>query len=158
MEKIGKIMSVIEMTIDSIIYQNLEHLLEKNGISEKACATDCGLNLNYFVNYRKKRTKHFKIHDLFKLADYFEVDITYLFEYKNTRDEFFMPKYKLRQRDEKMLLAAFRRLDPVGRILVADAIHAEIENSKLRRKQELEKKRNPELFSQNYCKGTQNML
>ena len=123
------------MNVDSIIYRNLEHMLEKNGITEKQCATDCGLNLNYFVNYRKKRTKHFKIHDLVKLADYFEVDINYLCDFKNTRDEFFVPNYKLRQRDEKMLLAAFKRLDPVGRILVADAINAEIENSKLRRKQ-----------------------
>jgi len=123
------------MNVDSIIYRNLEHMLEKNGITEKQCATDCGLNLNYFVNYRKKRTKHFKIHDLVKLADYFEVDISYLCDFKNTRDEFFVPNYKLRQRDEKMLLAAFKRLDPVGRILVADAINAELENSKLRRKQ-----------------------
>ena len=134
LEKNGNILSVIEMNIDSIIYKNLEHLLEKNGISEKDCATDCGLNLNYFVNYRKNRTKHFKIHDLVKLADYFEVDINYLCDYKNTRDKFFAPSYKLRQRDEKMLLAAFKKLDPVGRILVTDAINAEIENSKERRK------------------------
>lgn len=139
MEKIGKIVSVIKMNVDSIIYRNLEHLLEKNGITEKRCAIDCGLNLNYFVNYRKKRTKHFKIHDLVKIADYFEVDISYLCDFKNTREEFFVPNYKLRQRDEKMLLAAFKRLDPVGRILVADAINAEIENSKQRRKQESKK-------------------
>jgi len=133
LEKNGNIVSVIKMNVDSIIYRNLEHLLEKNGITEKDCAIDCGLNLNYFVNYRKKRTKHFKIHDLVKLADYFEVDISYLCDFKNTRDEFFAPNYRLRQRDEKMLLAAFKRLDPVGRILVADAINAEIENSKRRR-------------------------
>ena len=123
------------MNVDSIIYQNLEHLLEKNGITERECVIDCGLNLNFFVNYRKKRTKHFKIHDLVKLAEFFDADIGYLCNFKNTRDEFFVPKYKLRQRDEKMLLAAFRRLDPVGRIVVADAINAEIENSKLRKKQ-----------------------
>ena len=123
------------MNIDSIVYQNLEHLLEKNGITERQCATTCGLNLNYFVNYRKKRTKHFKIHDLMILADFFDVDMNYLCSFKNARDEFFVPKYKLKQRDEKMLLAAFRRLDPVGRIMVADAINAEIENSKLRAKQ-----------------------
>ena len=123
------------MNIDSIVYQNLEHLLEKNGITERQCATTCGLNLNYFVNYRKKRTKHFKLHDLMILADFFDVDMNYLCSFKNARDEFFVPKYKLKQRDEKMLLAAFRRLDPVGRIMVADAINAEIENSKLRAKQ-----------------------
>lgn len=135
LEKNGNILSVIKMNVDSIIYRNLEHLLEKNGITEKQCATDCGLNLNYFVNYRKKRTKHFKVHDLVKLAEYFEVDISYLCSFKNTRDEFFTPSYKLRQRDEKMLLAAFKRLDPVGRIVVSDAISAEIENSKLRRRE-----------------------
>ncbi|MBR0276871.1 MAG: hypothetical protein IJQ50_00200 [Clostridia bacterium] len=118
-----------------MIYQNLEHLLDKNGITERQCVISCGLNLNYFVNYRKKRTKHFKIHDLMILADFFDVDINYLCDYKNSRDEFFVPKYKLKQRDEKMLLSAFRRLDPVGRILVADAINKEIENSKLRLKE-----------------------
>lgn len=123
------------MNIDSVIYQNLEHLLDKNGITERQCVISCGLNLNYFVNYRKKRTKHFKIHDLMILADFFDVDINYLCDYKNSRDEFFVPKYKLKQRDEKMLLSAFRRLDPVGRILVADAINKEIENSKLRLKE-----------------------
>ena len=123
------------MNIDSVIYQNLEHLLDKNGITERQCVISCGLNLNYFVNYRKKRTKHFKIHDLMVLADFFDVDINYLCDYKNSRDEFFVPKYKLKQRDEKMLLSAFRRLDPVGRILVADAINKEIENSKLRLKE-----------------------
>ena len=101
-------MSVIKMNVDSIIYRNLEHLLEKNGITEKQCATDCGLNLNYFVNYRKKRTKHFKIHDLVKLASYFEVDINYLCDFKNTRDDFFVPNYKLRRQDEKMMLATFK--------------------------------------------------
>ena len=124
------------MNVDSIIYRNLEHLLEKNGITERQCVISCGLNLNFFVNYRKKRTKHFKIHDLAKLADFFDVDIGYLCDFRNTRDEFFVPMYKLKQRDEKMLLAAFRRLDPVGRIVVADAISAEIENSKKRQKQE----------------------
>ena len=69
------------------------------------------------------------------LADFFGVDIGYLCSYKNSRDEFFVPKYKMKQRDEKMLLAAFKRLDPVGRIIVADAINAEIANSKLRNKQ-----------------------
>ena len=123
------------MNIDSVIYQNLEHLLDKNGITERQCVISCGLNLNYFVNYRKKRTKHFKIHDLMILADFFDVDINYLCDYKNSRDEFFVPKYKLKQRDEKMLLSAFRRLDPVGRILVADAINKEIENSKIRLKE-----------------------
>lgn len=123
------------MNVDSVIFQNLEHLLEKNGITERQCVISCGLNLNYFANYRKKRTKHFKIHDLMVLADFFDVDINYLCNYKNSRDEFFVPKYKLKQRDEKMLLAAFRRLDPVGRILVADAINAEIENSRKRLKE-----------------------
>ncbi|MCR4719853.1 MAG: hypothetical protein K5768_09520 [Firmicutes bacterium] len=123
------------MNVDSIIYQNLEHLLEKNGITERQCVVTCGLNLNYFVNYRKGRTKHFKIHDLMVLADFFDVDINYLCSFKNTRDEFFVPKYKLKQCDEKMLLAAFKRLDAVGRIIVADSINAEIENSKQRKKQ-----------------------
>ena len=127
------------MSVDGVIYQNLEHLLEKNGITERQCAITCGLNLNYFVNYRKKRTKHFKVHDLMVLADFFGVDINYLCSYKNARDDFFVPKYKLKQRDEKMLLAAFRRLDPVGRILVADAINAEIENSKIRLKEARQK-------------------
>ncbi len=126
----------MKMNVDSIIYQNLEHLLEKNGITERQCLIPCGLNLNYFVNYRKGRTKHFKIHDLMILADFFDVDINYLCCFKNTRDEFFVPKYKLKQRDEKMLLSAFKRLDPVGRIIVADAINTEIQNSKLRNKQE----------------------
>lgn len=123
------------MNIDSIIYQNLEHLIEKNGLTEHQCAISCGLNLNYFVNYRKGRTKHFKIHDLIELANFFDVDLDYLCSFKNTRDDFFTPKYKLNQRDEKMLLSAFKRLDPVGRIVVADAISAEIENSKSRNKQ-----------------------
>ena len=131
------------MNIDSVIYQNLEHLLEKNGITERQCVISCGLNLNYFVNYRKKRTKHFKVHDLMILADFFDVDINYLCSYKNSRDEFFVPKYKLKQRDEKMLLSAFRRLDPVGRILVADAINKEIENSKKRLKEKQQSANKP---------------
>lgn len=44
----------MKMNVDSVIYQNLEHLLTKNGITERQCVIACGLNLNYFVNYRKK--------------------------------------------------------------------------------------------------------
>lgn len=123
------------MNVDSIIYRNLEQLLEKNGITERECAIDCGLNPNYFSNYRAKRTKHFKIHDLVRLAGFFDVDISYLCDFKNTRDEFFTPSYKLRRCDEKMLLAAFKRLDPTGRANISSAINAELENSKLRKKQ-----------------------
>lgn len=123
------------MTVDSIVFRNLEHLLQKNGITEKQCTLCCGLNGNYFVNYRKKRTKHFKIHDLMKLAIFFDVDMNYLCSFSNTSEDFFMPKYTLKVRDEKKLLAGFKRLDPVGRIVIADEINKEIENSKAREKE-----------------------
>ena len=124
------------MNIDSVVYRNIIHLLEKNGVTERQCALSCRLNPNYFLNFRNGKTKHFRICDLYAIAQLFEVDINYLCEYKNTRDEFFIPKTKLRQRDEKVLMTAFKRLDPVGRIYVADAINAEIENTKIRYKQQ----------------------
>ncbi len=124
------------MNVDSIIYQNLEHLIETTGVTEHQCILSCGLNSNFFSNYRNGKTKHFKIHDIIELAHLFEVDLNYLCDFKNTRNEFFVPKYKLQKRDEKTLLAAFKRLDPVGRINVADAISREINNSKERLKQQ----------------------
>ena len=122
------------MTIDSIIFQNIEHLIETTGVTEHQCVLSCRLNSNFFTNYKKGKTKHFKICDIVEIARFFDVDISYLCDFGNARDDFFMPRYKLNKRDEKTLLAAFKRLDPVGRIMVADAINAEIENTKIRNK------------------------
>lgn len=131
------------MNIDTIIYQNITHLLEKNGVTERQCTLHCRLNPNFFLNFRNGKTKHFRVCDIDSIAKLFEVDINYLCQYKNTRDDFFLPRNKLKTRDEKILLAAFRRLDPVGRIIVADAINEEIKNTKERHKQKL-KNRNPQ--------------
>jgi len=122
------------MNIDSVIFQNIEHLIETTGITEHQCVLACNLNSNFFTNYKKGKTKHFKIHDIVEIARFFEVDLAYLCDFANTRDDFFVSKHKLNKRDEKTLLVAFKRLDPVGRIVVADAINAEIENSKMRNK------------------------
>ena len=104
------------MTTDEIVYLNLMHLIEKNGLNERICTGCCEISPNYLVNYRKGRTKHFKIRDLVKLAEFFDVSLDYLCQYKNTKDEFFRPKYKMKSRDEHVLLYAFKKLDPVGRI------------------------------------------
>ncbi len=125
------------MTTDEIVYLNLEHLIEKNGISERVCTGCCEISPNYFVNYRKGRTKHFKIRDLIKLAVFFDVSLDYLCQYKNTKDEFFRPTYKLKSRDEKVLLYAFKKLDPVGRINVTDAINTELIETKKREKEKI---------------------
>lgn len=129
------------MTTDEIVYLNLMHLIEKNGINERVCTGCADVNPNYFVNYRKGRTKHFKIRDLVKLAAFFDVSVDYLCQYKNTKDEFFRPTYKLKKRDEKVLLYAFKKLDPVGRINVTDAINAELLEVKLREKEKIRQKK-----------------
>lgn len=128
------------MTVDEAIYRNIMHLLDKNGISERLCTTCCDLNPGFFINYRKSKTKHFKICDIASIASFFEVSVDYLCRYKNSSEDFFRPKHKLKPRDEKVLIAGIRRLDPEGRIRIADAIHAEIERSKERDKQRLYKK------------------
>lgn len=129
------------MTTDEIVYLNLVHLIEKNGITERVCTGCADLSPNFFVNYRKGRTKHFRICDLAKLAAFFDVSIDYLCQYKNTKDEFFRPKYKLKPRDEHVLLYAFKKLDPVGRIKVSEAINAEFEEVKKREKEQILKKK-----------------
>lgn len=129
------------MTVDEIVYLNLMHLIEKNGINERVATGCCNVSPNYLVNYRKGRTKHFKIRDLVKLAEFFEVSVDYLCQYKNTKDEFFRPTYKMKSRDEKVLLYAFKKLDPVGRINVADAINAELSETKKREKEAILKRR-----------------
>ena len=129
------------MTTDEIVYLNLMHLIEKNGITEKICTGCCELSPNYFTNYRKHRTKHFRICDLKKLAVFFEVSLDYLCQYKNTKDEFFRPTYKLKQRDERVILNAFKKLDPVGRINVSALINAELEETKKREKEKILKDR-----------------
>lgn len=125
------------MTTDEIVYLNLMHLIEKNGLTERICTGCVEVSPNYFVNYRKGRTKHFKICDLVKLAAFFDVSLDYLCQYKNTKDEFFRPTYKLKKRDEKVLLYAFKKLDPVGRINVSDAINAELNEAKKREKEKI---------------------
>lgn len=129
------------MTTDEIVYLNLMHLIEKNGINERVCTGCADVSPNYFVNYRKGRTKHFKIRDLVKLAVFFDVSLDYLCQYKNTKDEFFRPTYKLKKRDEKVLLYAFKKLDPVGRINVTDAINAELAATKMREKEKILQKK-----------------
>lgn len=129
------------MTTDEIVYLNLMHLIEKNGITERICTGCAEISPNYFVNYRKSRTKHFRICDLVKLAAFFDVSIDYLCQYKNTKDEFFRPNYKLKKRDEKVLLYAFKKLDPVGRINVSDAINAELQESKKREKEKIQQRK-----------------
>ena len=129
------------MTTDEIVYLNLTHLIEKNGINENVCTTCCDLNLNFFTNYRKHRTKHFRICDLKKLAVFFDVSLDYLCQYKNTKDDFFRPVYKLKPRDEKIILNAFKKLDPVGRIHVSEAINKELIETKKREKEKLAKSR-----------------
>ncbi len=123
------------MTIDSIVYQNMEHLIEKSGISERLCTTACNLGPNFFVNYRKGRTKHFRICDLIEIAAFFEVSLDYLCHYENTRDDMFLPKQKLKPRDEKVIMHGIRRLDPVGRINIAEHLNEEIKASRERIKQ-----------------------
>ena len=130
------------MTTDEIVYLNLMHLIEKNGLNERICTGCCGVSPNYLVNYRKGRTKHFKIRDLIKLAEFFDVSLDYLCQYKNTKDEFFRPKYKMKARDEHVLLYAFKKLDPVGRINVSEAINKELEETKKREKENIQKRRN----------------
>jgi len=128
------------MTVDEIVYLNLTHLIEKNGLNERVCTGCCDISPNFFLNYRKGRTRHFRICDLVKLAAFFEVSLDYLCQYKNTKDEFFKPKYKLKPRDEYVLLYAFRKLDPVGRIHVSDAINAELLETRKREKENKLKK------------------
>ncbi len=120
------------MTIDSIVYRNLMHLIEKSGLNEHLCTAACGLNPNFFLNYRKGITKHFRLCDLFELAKFFEVSIEYLCRYENTADEFFLPKHKLKPRDEKVLMYNFKKLDPESRIRLAEAIAKELEETKAR--------------------------
>ena len=129
------------MTTDEIVYLNLVHLIEKNGLNERVCTGCCGISPNYFVNYRKGRTKHFKIRALTKLAEFFDVSLDYLCQYKNTKDEFFRPTYKLKVRDEKVLLYAFKKLDPVGRINVTDAINQELLETKKREKEKIKQRK-----------------
>ena len=130
------------MTTDEIVYLNLMHLIEKNGINERICTGCTGVGPNYFLNYRKGRTKHFKIRDLVKLSAFFEVSLDYLCQYKNTKDEFFRPNYKLKPRDEYVLLYAFKKLDPVGRINVSEAINAELSETKKREKEQITQRKN----------------
>ena len=72
---------------------------------------------------------------------FFDVSLDYLCQYKNTKDDFFRPTYKLKPRDEKIILNAFKKLDPVGRINVADVINAELIETKKREKEKLTKAR-----------------
>ena len=130
------------MTTDEIVYLNLIHLIEKNGINERVCTSCTEVGPNYFLNYRNGRTKHFRICDLIKLAAFFDVSLDYLCQYKNTKDEFFRPTYKLKPRDEKVLLYAFKKLDPVGRIKVSDAINEELLETKKREKEKNLQKQN----------------
>lgn len=123
------------MNIDQIVYKNIEHLIESNGITERICALSCNLNPAFFSNFRKSGGKHFKICDLYEIARFFNVSVDYLCQYKNTRDEFFVPKYKLKPNEEKIMLRTFHRLDNVGRIKVAEAINAELDNVRAREKQ-----------------------
>lgn len=123
------------MNIDNIVYQNMEHLIEKSGLTERLCTTACNLNPNFFVNYRKGRTKHFRICDLVEIAAFFDVSLDYLCHFENTRDDMFLPRYKLKARDEKVIMYGIRRLDPVGRINIAEHLGEEIKASKERIKQ-----------------------
>lgn len=127
------------MNIDTIVYHNMQHLLEKHGISERLCTIACDLNPNFFVNFRKGRTKHFRICDLMAVAIFFEVSIDYLCSFKNTQDELFVPKYKLKPRDEKVIMHGIKQLDPVGRINIALALNAELEAKKERLHKERQK-------------------
>lgn len=122
------------MDIDKIIFQNLEHLIESNGITEHLCTLSCNLPPNFFSNFKSGKCKHFKMCDVYKLAVFFEVSPDYLCQYKNTRDEFFVPEYKMKPNDEKVLLRAFKRLDECGRINVAQAIHDEMNAVRKREK------------------------
>ncbi|MBO5059615.1 MAG: hypothetical protein J6C82_01705 [Clostridia bacterium] len=119
-------------SIDETLYRNMQHLLEKYGISERNCTLSCCLNPNFFLNYRKGVTKHFRVCDIIEVARFFEVSIDYLCRYENTSESFFMPKYKLKPRDEKILMNAIRRLDPVGKINLANMLHEELGKTKER--------------------------
>lgn len=121
--------------VDDIIYMNIIHLLEVHGISEHQCILACGLNSCYFSNIKKGITKHFRICDVVKIATFLEVTLDDLCQFKNTRDDFFIPHYKLLSRDEKVLTHAFKRLDPVGRINAAEFINEEFERTKQRARQ-----------------------
>ncbi len=119
-------------SIDEILYRNMQHLLEKYGISERHCTLNCRLNPNFFVNYRKGVTKHFRVCDIMEVARFFEVSIDYLCKYENSSDSFFMPKYKMKPRDEKVLLNGIKKLDPVGRIHIAEMLNDEIAKTRER--------------------------
>ena len=123
------------MNLDSVIFQNIEHLINSNGITEHLCTINCNLPANFFSNFRSGKCKHFKMNDKYKIAVYFEVSLDYLCQYKNTRDEFFVPTHKLKPNDEKILLRAFRRLDECGRINVSKAINDELEMVRKREKE-----------------------
>ncbi|MDD6736287.1 MAG: hypothetical protein PUE13_08285 [Clostridiales bacterium] len=120
------------MNVDTVIYNNVERLIEEYGLSESTCTAQCGLSANFFTNFRKGTTKHFKVCDVIELAVFFGVSLDYLCDYKNTRSDFFMPKQKMVPCDEKRLVAAFKKLDATGRSVICQALGEEIKNTRKR--------------------------
>ena len=122
--------------IDRVIYANILSLLDSRGISEHKCITACSLNSCYFSNFKKGITKHFRICDVLKIAQFLEVTLDDLCKTDESINSLFVPRYKLLSRDEKILTSAFKKLDPVGRIKAAEFINKEIIRSKERVRQQ----------------------
>lgn len=122
--------------VDSIVYRNMMRLLAENGYSESQVTSVLGLNPHFFSNYRNGKTKHFRICDLAVIAEYFEVSLDYLCEFKNTRDDFFIHKNKILRKNEKILMTGIKKLDAESKLVVTDTIASELKKSKARIRQQ----------------------
>lgn len=122
------------MTIDEVIYRNIIRLMEENGLTETLCAISCGLNPGFFTKYRSTKNRHFRVCDISKIAALFGVTLDYLCDFKNTSDFLFVKSYKVKERDAKVLMRAFRKLDGESRIKLSEHMLHEIELTKEREK------------------------
>ena len=133
------------MNVDMIIYQNIERLIEEYGLSERICIDRCGLSRNFFCSHRNGTSKHFKVCDIVNIAVFFDVTMDYLCDYKNTRKDFFIPKYTMKGYDEKRLIAAFKSLDPQGKFNVTEQVNKELEEMHKRARQNKNKNKEKNL-------------
>lgn len=70
------------------IYELIEELCMKKGINITRLCKDCNIPRSTMTDYKKGRIKSLSLNTLTKIADYFDVSLSYLCNFpERTRDE-----------------------------------------------------------------------
>lgn len=112
------------MDISSRAREVILATIQNKGLTEKQCATDCGLSSGFFADWKAGRVKSPSFDKIYKICKYLEMSIDSL----NTESSFTVSSSQNSfdvSMDEQRLIEKYRALDDDGKDIVRSAAISE---------------------------------